>query len=101
TPQETATKGKVAVVGSGPAGLTAAADLSLMGYKVTLFESLHAPGGVLRYGIPEFRLPKAIVDYEVGNLVKMGVEIKKSCLIGQTLTIDDLFSQDYQAVFIG
>ncbi len=101
TPQETAAKGKVAVVGSGPAGLTAAADLSLMGYKVTLFESLHAPGGVLRYGIPEFRLPKAIVDYEVGNLVKMGVEIKKSCLIGQTLTIDDLFSQDYQAVFIG
>ena len=67
-----AVKEKVAVVGSGPAGLTAAADLALMGYQVTLFESLHAPGGVLRYGIPEFRLPKAIVDYEVGNLIKLG-----------------------------
>src|SRR5690606_38476079 len=92
-------KGKVAVVGSGPAGLTAAADLALMGYKVTLFESLHAPGGVLRYGIPEFRLPKAIVDYEVGNLKKLGVEIKTNVLIGKTLTIDELFNDGYQAVF--
>ncbi|NLY92003.1 MAG: NADPH-dependent glutamate synthase [Firmicutes bacterium] len=94
-------KGKVAVVGSGPAGLTAAADLALLGYQVTLFESLHAPGGVLRYGIPEFRLPKAIVDYEVGNLIKLGVEIKTNVLIGKTLTIDELFATGHQAVFIG
>lgn len=100
-PDLTTTKGKVAVVGSGPAGLTAAADLALKGYKVTLFESLHAPGGVLRYGIPEFRLPKAIVDYEIGNLANLGVEIKNNFLIGQTLTIDELFTQGYQAVFIG
>jgi glutamate synthase (NADPH/NADH) small chain len=94
-------KGKVAVVGSGPAGLTAAADLALFGYEVTLFESLHAPGGVLQYGIPEFRLPKAIVDYEVGNLTKLGVEIKTNSLIGKTITIEELFAQGYQAVFIG
>ena len=100
-PNPNTTKGKVAVVGSGPAGLTAAADLALMGYKVTLFESLHAPGGVLRYGIPEFRLPKAIVDYEIGNLANLGVEMKNNFLIGQTLTIDELFAQGYQAVFIG
>lgn len=100
-PDLSTTMGKVAIVGSGPAGLTAAADLALMGYKVTLFESLHAPGGVLRYGIPEFRLPKAIVDYEIGNLANLGVEIKNNFLIGQTLTIDELFTQGYQAVFIG
>ncbi|HEY8391858.1 MAG TPA: NADPH-dependent glutamate synthase [Capillibacterium sp.] len=94
-------KGKVAVVGSGPAGLTAAADLALLGYKVTLFESLHAPGGVLRYGIPEFRLPKTIVDFEVGNLEKLGVEIRTNILIGKTLTIDELFAAGYRAVFIG
>ena len=96
-----AVKGKVAVVGSGPAGLTAAADLALMGYKVTLFESLHATGGVLRYGIPEFRLPKTIVDYEVGNLEKLGVEIQTNVLIGKTITIDELFATGYEAVFIG
>jgi len=96
-----AVKEKAAVVGSGPAGLTAAADLALMGYQVTLFESLHAPGGVLRYGIPEFRLPKAIVDYEVGNLTKLGVEIKTNVLVGQTVTIDELFALGYEAVFIG
>jgi glutamate synthase (NADPH/NADH) small chain len=96
-----AMRGKVAVVGSGPAGLTAAADLALMGYEVTLFESLHATGGVLRYGIPEFRLPKAIVDYEVGNLEKLGVTIQTNVLIGKTLTIDELFAIGYQAVFIG
>lgn len=94
-------KGKVVVVGSGPSGLTAAADLALLGYKVTLFESLHAPGGVLRYGIPEFRLPKAIVDYEVGNLTKLGVDIQTNVLIGKTITIEELFAQGYQAVFIG
>lgn len=94
-------KGKVAVIGSGPAGLTAAADLALLGYKATLFESLHAPGGVLRYGIPEFRLPKSIVEYEVGNLTKLGVEIKTNYLIGQTLTIPELFGEGYEAIFIG
>jgi len=100
-PEVKATKGKVAVVGSGPAGLTAAADLAQMGYQVTVFESLHAPGGVLRYGIPEFRLPKEIVDYEVKYLEKLGVEIKTNFLIGKTLTLKELFDQGYQAIFIG
>ena len=93
-------KTKVAVIGSGPAGLTAAADLALMGYQVTLFESLHAAGGVLRYGIPEFRLPKSIVDYEVGNLSNLGVEIKTNCLVGKTITVQELFDQGYQGIFI-
>ena len=96
-----AVKGKVAVVGSGPAGLTAAADLALMGYKVTLLNRYMRTGGVLRYGIPEFRLPKTIVDYEVGNLEKLGVEIQTNVLIGKTITIDELFATGYQAVFIG
>ncbi|NLW56679.1 MAG: NADPH-dependent glutamate synthase [Firmicutes bacterium] len=96
-----ATKGKVAVIGSGPAGLTAAADLAQMGYQVTVFESLHAPGGVLQYGIPEFRLPKEIVEYEVKNLAKLGVEIKTNYLIGKTLTLNELFDQGYQASFVG
>jgi len=100
-PEVKATKGNVAVVGSGPAGLTAAADLAQMGYQVTVFESLHAPGGVLRYGIPEFRLPKEIVDYEVKYLEKLGVEIKTNFLIGKTLTLKELFDQGYQAIFIG
>lgn len=99
--QKDKSKGKVAVVGSGPAGLTAAADLALLGYEVTLFESLHAAGGVLRYGIPEFRLPKSIVDYEVGNLNKLGVEIKLNYLVGKTITVSDLFDQGYQGIFIG
>jgi len=93
-------KTKVAVIGSGPAGLTAAADLALMGYQVTLFESLHAAGGVLRYGIPEFRLPKSIVDYEVGNLSNLGVEIKTNYLVGKTITVQELFDQGYQGIFI-
>src|SRR5690554_2650173 len=93
-------KTKTAVIGSGPAGLTAAADLSLMGYQVTLFESLHAAGGVLRYGIPEFRLPKGIVDYEVGNLSNLGVEIKTNYLVGKTITVQELFDQGYQGIFI-
>ena len=92
---------KVAVVGSGPAGLTCAADLAKMGYRVVLFESLHAVGGVLRYGIPEFRLPKAIVDEEVEYVKGLGVEIRTNVLIGQTLTIEDLFKDGYQAIFIG
>ena len=92
---------KVAVVGAGPAGLTAAADLAKEGFSVTLFESLHATGGVLRYGIPQFRLPKEIVDQEVELIKNLGVEIKLNTIIGKTLTIDELFEDGYKAVFIG
>ena len=82
---------RVAVVGSGPSGLTCAGDLAKKGYKVTVFEALHAAGGVLVYGIPEFRLPKAIVKKEVDNLVAMGVEMQTNIVIGKTLTVDELF----------
>lgn len=92
---------KVAVVGSGPSGLTCAGDLAKKGYKVTVFEALHIPGGVLVYGIPEFRLPKAIVAKEVDTLKKLGVEIKTDVVIGKTLTVDELFDMGYEAVFIG
>ena len=92
---------KVAVIGAGPAGLTTAADLALKGYAVTVFESLHAPGGVLRYGIPEFRLPKAIVEQEVEYIRGLGVELATNYLMGQTLTIQELFEEGYKAVFIG
>lgn len=93
---------KVAVVGSGPAGITCAGELAKLGYEVSLFEALHKVGGVLTYGIPEFRLPKEkIVAREIANLEKLGVEIKKNVLIGRTHTIDDLFDQGYEAVFIG
>jgi glutamate synthase (NADPH/NADH) small chain len=91
---------KVAVIGSGPAGLTCAADLARMGYNVALFESLHKAGGVLVYGIPEFRLPKAIVDREVEYIKSLGVELKLNFLIGQTDTIEDLKSEGYKAFFI-
>ena len=92
---------KVAVVGAGPSGLTCAGDLAKKGYKVTVFEALHAAGGVLVYGIPEFRLPKAIVQKEVDNLKKMGVEISTNMVIGKTLTVDELLDMGYEAVFIG
>ena len=92
---------RVAIVGSGPSGLTCAGDLAKRGYDVTVFEALHAAGGVLVYGIPEFRLPKAIVQKEVDNLVAMGVEIKTNVVIGKTLTVDELFDMGYEAVFIG
>ncbi|HHY37902.1 MAG TPA: NADPH-dependent glutamate synthase [Clostridia bacterium] len=92
---------KVAVVGSGPAGLTCAGDLARLGHQVTIFEALHAPGGVLIYGIPEFRLPKAIVTREVDYVKSLGVEIQTSVIIGRTLTVDDLFGMGYQAVFLG
>lgn len=92
---------KVAVVGSGPSGLTCAGDLAKKGYKVTVFEALHAAGGVLVYGIPEFRLPKAIVQKEVDNLVAMGVDMETNMVIGKTLTIDELFGMGYEAVFVG
>ncbi len=92
---------KVAVIGSGPSGLTCAGDLAKKGYKVTVFEALHTAGGVLVYGIPEFRLPKAIVQKEVDGLIAMGVEIETNMIIGKTLTIDELFDMGYEAVFIG
>ena len=92
---------KVAVIGSGPAGLTCAGELARMGYAVTVFEAFHTPGGVLSYGIPEFRLPKAIVKREVANLEKMGVEIQLNMVIGKVLTITELFEMGFEAVFIG
>ena len=92
---------KVAVVGSGPAGLTCAADLAKFGYDVTLFESLSEPGGVLVYGIPEFRLPKKIVKIEVNYIKNLGVDLQADVLIGKTLTIRDLFDKGYKAVFVG
>ena len=92
---------KVAVVGSGPSGLTCAGDLAKAGYSVTVFEALHTAGGVLVYGIPEFRLPKTIVKKEVDNLKAMGVEIVTNVIIGKTLTIDELFEMGYEAVFVG
>lgn len=91
---------KVAVVGSGPAGLTCAADLARIGYSVTIFESLHKPGGVLVYGIPEFRLPKATVDVEIDYIKSLGVEIQENMLIGNSLSLDDLFKESYKAIFI-
>ena len=92
---------KVAVVGSGPSGLTCAGDLAKKGYKVTVFEALHLAGGVLVYGIPEFRLPKDIVKKEVETLKKYGVDIQTNVVIGKTLTVDELFDDGYEAVFIG
>ena len=91
---------KVAVVGSGPAGLTAAADLAKLGYEVTIFEALHKPGGVLIYGIPEFRLPKRIVEAEVEYVKKLGVKIECDVVVGKTVTIEDLL-KEYDAIFIG
>ena len=92
---------KVAVVGSGPSGLTCAGDLAKKGYEVTVFEALHTAGGVLVYGIPEFRLPKAIVAKEVDTLEKLGVKIETNVVIGKTLTVDELFDMGFEAVFIG
>lgn len=92
---------KVAVVGAGPSGLTCAGDLAKKGYEVTVFEAFHTAGGVLVYGIPEFRLPKAIVKKEVENLQDLGVEVKTNMVIGRVLSIDELFEMGYKAVFIG
>ncbi|MFH0765264.1 MAG: NADPH-dependent glutamate synthase [Calditrichota bacterium] len=92
---------KVAVVGSGPAGLTVAGELARLGHQVTIYEALHKPGGVLMYGIPEFRLPKAIVQAEVDYVQKLGVEIIYNAVIGKYLTIDDLWREGYHAIFIG
>jgi glutamate synthase (NADPH/NADH) small chain len=93
---------RVAIIGSGPAGLTCAADLAKMGHKVTVFEALHVAGGVLMYGIPEFRLPKRIVEAEVENVVNLGVEIELNSVVGRLVTIDQLLAEEgYDAVFIG
>lgn len=97
----TANGHKVAVVGSGPSGLTCAGDLAKKGYSVSVFEALHVPGGVLVYGIPEFRLPKSIVAKEVETLKELGVEVDTNVVIGKTLTVDELFDDGYEAVFIG
>ena len=92
---------KIGVVGSGPAGLTCAGDLALKGYYVTVFEALHKAGGVLEYGIPEFRLPKAIVQSEINALRDLGVKIELNTIIGRTITVDELFEEGFRAVFIG
>ena len=93
---------KVAIVGSGPAGLTCAAELAKLGYQVTIFEALHAVGGVLRYGIPEFRLPKEILDLETDRIKALGVEIYTNFVIGRTATIDELFEEwGFKAIFLG
>ena len=92
---------KVAVVGAGPSGLTCAGDLAKKGYEVTVFEAFHTAGGVLVYGIPQFRLPKEIVRKEVQNLEDLGVEIRTNMIIGKTLSVDELFEMGYKAVFIG
>jgi len=93
---------KVAIVGSGPAGLTCAAELAKMGYQVTIFEALHAVGGVLRYGIPEFRLPRQILDIEMDRIKQLGVEIQTNFLVGRTATIDEFFNEwGFRAVFLG
>ena len=92
---------KVAIVGAGPSGLTCAGDLAKKGYKVTIYEALHTAGGVLVYGIPEFRLPKSIVAKEVETLKQLGVDIETNVVIGKTLTIDELFENGYEAVFVG
>lgn len=92
---------KVAVIGSGPSGLTCAGDLAKLGYEVTIFEALHTAGGVLQYGIPEFRLPKTIVNKEVDNLRDLGVDVETNMVIGRVLSIDELMEDGYEAVFIG
>ncbi len=92
---------RVAVVGSGPSGLTCAGDLAKKGYKVTVYEALHTAGGVLVYGIPEFRLPKKIVAKEVETLKALGVDVETNVVIGKTLTIDELFEMGFEAVFVG
>ena len=92
---------RVAVVGSGPSGLACAGDLAKKGYKVTVFQALHLAGGVLVYGIPEFRLPKDIVKKEVETLIKYGVDVETNVVIGKTITIDELFEDGYEAVFVG
>lgn len=100
-PEPKKQEGKVAVVGSGPAGLTVAAELARIGYEVTVFEALHVPGGVLSYGIPEFRLPKGIVRHEIEYVESLGVRLLTNVVIGRTITVEQLLDKGYHAVFIG
>ncbi|MEG0048399.1 MAG: NADPH-dependent glutamate synthase [Clostridia bacterium] len=101
-PQKPAQNGhKAAIIGAGPSGLTCAGDLARLGYEVTIYEALHLAGGVLSYGIPEFRLPKEIVNYEIDGLKALGVRIECNTVIGKTLTVDELFEMGYEALFIG
>lgn len=95
------TRGKVAVIGSGPAGLTVAGDLARQGFNVTIFESQAEAGGVLMYGIPEYRLPKQVVRQEIQKIEALGVNFVLNCVVGKQLTIDDMFAQGYDAIFIG
>ena len=92
---------KCAIIGAGPAGLTCAGDLARMGYQVTVFEALHTAGGVLMYGIPEFRLPKEIVQKEIDTLKDLGVEFVLNFVVGRSETIDELFADGYEAIFVG
>jgi glutamate synthase (NADPH/NADH) small chain len=92
---------KVAIVGSGPAGITAAADLARFGHEVTVFEALHRPGGVLQYGIPPFRLPRSISSAEFANIERLGVKIQTDWVVGKTITVDELFADGFNAVFLG
>ena len=100
-PKASASGKRVAVVGAGPAGLTVAGDLIQKGHDVTVFEAFHKPGGVLLYGIPEFRLPKEIVAQEVNFLERLGVKVECNAVVGRTITLDELFEQGYQAIFLG
>ncbi len=101
TPQVAPSNGiKVGVVGSGPAGLSFAGDMAKLGYEVTVFEALHEIGGVLKYGIPEFRLPNKIVDVEINNLEKMGVTFVKDCIVGKTISFDDLKAEGFKGLFV-
>ena len=101
TTKPTSNGHKVAIIGAGPSGLTCAGDLTRLGYDVTVYEALHAAGGVLSYGIPEFRLPKSVVTQEIDSLRKLGVKIECNVVIGKTLTVDELFERGYEALFIG
>jgi glutamate synthase (NADPH/NADH) small chain len=101
TPEVAASNGiKIGVVGSGPAGLSFARDMAKLGYEVTVFEALHEIGGVLKYGIPEFRLPNKIVDVEINNLEKMGVTFVKDCIVGKTISFDDLKAEGFKGLFV-
>ena len=101
TPEIVKNGKKVAVIGAGPSGLTCAGDLAKMGYDVTIFEAFHTAGGVLMYGIPEFRLPKAIVQHEIDGLKELGVDIETNMVIGKVLSVDEIFEMGYEAVFVG
>ena len=101
TPEVAPSNGiKIGVVGSGPAGLSFAGDMAKLGYEVTVFEALHEIGGVLKYGIPEFRLPNKIVDVEINNLEKMGVTFVKDCIVGKTISFDDLKAEGFKGLFV-